>query len=339
MTSSPTMSTRLSSLRVSTLTVSIADRVELGAAVRPRGIAVAVAGGRRAAARRTAHRRRGGHVGRGRVRRLNDLVGEERDIGVRRRGRVDDAGAGVGAAAPGPAAMTRLDRLDELTRVAVTCPGPAAPSTRSFRPVNHRRHHVDRLQDDVDLRLADGVFAGPAEIEQVLDLVGHVLDAGDAERARVALDRVERPEQVVQQLHVARCAARAPAPSPRSSPGGRALRRRTSPRVPGRPAAEPVRLRRSRSGPCCARSCVSIVSPEPHPCVDIARAVPRGRPARLPDSRAPPGALRVTQTCNRHAETRHETNLAGRRPQERRGAADSRSCGRTCAHDLLSAWG
>ena len=46
-------------------------------------------------------------------------------------------------------------------------------------------------------------LAGAAEVEQVLDLVGELLHRLHAERAGVALDRVERPEDVVQQLLVA----------------------------------------------------------------------------------------------------------------------------------------
>ena len=51
---------------------------------------------------------------------------------------------------------------------------------------------------------AHRVTAGAREVEQVLDAVRDFLDRRHAERAGVALDRVERAEDVVEQLGVAR---------------------------------------------------------------------------------------------------------------------------------------
>ena len=74
-----------------------------------------------------------------------------------------------------------------------------------LQAVNHGRHDIDGFQDDVDLGMADGVFARASQIEEVLNPVSHFLDTRDAQRPGIALDRVERPEQIVQELDVAGC--------------------------------------------------------------------------------------------------------------------------------------
>ena len=74
-----------------------------------------------------------------------------------------------------------------------------APTSRIIE-----REHVDGAEHDVDVGRAHRVTAGAREIEQVLDAMCDFLDRGHPERAGVALDRVKRAEDVVEERGVAR---------------------------------------------------------------------------------------------------------------------------------------
>ena len=141
----------------------------------------------------------------------------------RRGGRTGGSGRGrsrrgVGPVAPGArpacrpgrrppayrAAAAGNHRLDrEHQRVAARRHRRGAAGRDAIRQLlHHDRQQVDGAQDDVELVRAHQVLAGAGEVEQALDAVRQLLHRGDAERAGVALDRVERPEDVVEQLDV-----------------------------------------------------------------------------------------------------------------------------------------
>ena len=81
--------------------------------------------------------------------------------------------------------------------------GPAGESIANRR--DHRAEDVYRAQDDFDLGGSDRHPARSRAVEQRLDRVRRGLKAGEAERARVAFDRVERAEDSVEQVGVAGC--------------------------------------------------------------------------------------------------------------------------------------
>jgi hypothetical protein len=70
--------------------------------------------------------------------------------------------------------------------------------------VNHAREQVDGRKDDLDLGVPDLPFPGAGSIEQVLDVMGQLLDAGDSERSSIAFEGMERPKHLVERLPIAR---------------------------------------------------------------------------------------------------------------------------------------
>lgn len=71
--------------------------------------------------------------------------------------------------------------------------------------LDHQREQVHRLQHDLELIGPHHVPARTRQVEEVLHLVCHLLHGGDPERPGVALDGMERAEDVVEQLDVAGC--------------------------------------------------------------------------------------------------------------------------------------
>ena len=183
MTSSPTMSTRLSSLRVSTLIAAVSSA---------RAAAVAAsAAAWHARSASVARRRAAASHG-------DDALAF---LGFAVRSACSTCQSGVRAVAVGSAAGRERRR------------GPES-SASARRPLAGRRRR----------RPGRSCGAGARQVEQVLDPVRHLLHRGQAQRAGVALDRVERPEHVVQQrASPGRC--RAPAALPQSCRGDRAPRR------------------------------------------------------------------------------------------------------------------
>ena len=120
----------------------------------------------------------------------------------------------------------RVDGLHQRVAAGVIEDGwPVA--TRSGSSCIIDRQQIDGVQDDVELVRPHRVLAGAGQVEQVLDAVRELLDRRDAERAGVALDRVERPEDVVEELDVGRARLRAAGRRSRSCRDDRAPRRRT----------------------------------------------------------------------------------------------------------------
>ena len=69
---------------------------------------------------------------------------------------------------------------------------------------NHRRQDVDCPQHDIDVSRPDCATPRPGKVEEVLHSMGDLLNRGHAERAGVALDRMEGAEDVVQQRDITR---------------------------------------------------------------------------------------------------------------------------------------
>ena len=148
----------------------------------------------------------------GRRRQHRDVVAPPRRhrrvvVAARGRGQRSGRGRDAAAAAVGQGLELRgnqiLDLLDEGDGLGpVRCARTSGQAVADV--VDHHRQHVHRPEHEVHFGSADADLARTREVEQVLDLVRHAFDRDDAERRRVALDGVERAEDVVEQSGVLR---------------------------------------------------------------------------------------------------------------------------------------
>ena len=84
-----------------------------------------------------------------------------------------------------------------IVKIAAIMPGQA-----TLDVAHHAGQQIDRRENELDLGTANAMLPETSAIQQILDPVRELFDAGEAQRARTCLDGVERPKHVVERLPV-----------------------------------------------------------------------------------------------------------------------------------------